>query len=119
AGQALITHSFGSLRSMRIRKDVGTRMPVSRTAAGYLLSPSHVRRQSAEVTASGYAIAIERSHREASAIATPVTNQKGMCVAALGLTLPTQRLLNARDTLVSLVCASAATLTHRLLRSDT
>ena len=130
------------LRAVRIISRAGSRVPVNWAAAGRLLvsdlddgllrrllaatvapSPTgqaetDVDRLMAQVRAfraQGWATEINETNEHAGCVAAPVFNAKGLCVAAISVAAPEQRLSEpALGTLVEAVRRHAADLTQRL-----
>jgi len=71
-------------------------------------------REVREARSRGYAIAQDPVLDEASSIAAPLIDSQGRCAATINLVLPTGRLKNSQDSLMSLVCAAAAKLSRAL-----
>ena len=136
-GGTFTTHAFKSARSTGVIAEVGTKVPVNWTAAGRLLvsgfsdrrlhhffltnaRPSPTRRavmavavfsrEAHDAAHRGYAIEFEQAQAGGCSVAAPVLGLQGNCVAAVSLVLPVTRFVGSRDTLVALVCATAAKL---------
>lgn len=136
----LITHVSKSLRSMGIVAEVGTEIPIHRSAAGYMLATglntASLRKLFASAKASsrgktvvrfaqfihrvreagrrGFAIEVEQAQTDCCSIAAAVADAQGRSLAAVSLILPSTRLSANQDTLVSLVRAAAIKLTQQL-----
>lgn len=137
----LVTHVSSNLPSIPLRAEIGAEIPVNWTAAGLLLvsgmnQPALRRfirvnarplpgsyaapdceqwvREALDAKQRGYAVVTGRANQDIGSIAAPVSNQHGKCVAAVSLILPVTRLLNCRDSLVSLVQTTATKLSRGL-----
>jgi len=139
--RVLVTHLFGSARSVPFGHEIGAEFPVNWTAAGsLLLSTFDERRLRSYLAANtrvsptgpgvvateqlaldvreakrrGYAIEIGHACQGIASIAAPVADARGECIAAVSLGLPVARMLNCQDTLVCLVRSAASKLTCSL-----
>jgi IclR family KDG regulon transcriptional repressor len=134
------------IQPIRIISQVGSRVPVNWAAAGRLLisdlddatlrgllrrtvrqSPSgrapmdieKLVQQIRRFRRQGYAIEINEVNEHAGCVAAPVIDQSGLCVAALSVVVPEQRLQKTnRNRLVAAVCNAADRLSLRLGRSQ-
>jgi IclR family KDG regulon transcriptional repressor len=131
-----------SRQPIRIISHVGTRVPVNWAAAGRLLvsdlpdrelrrllehsaRPSPTGRAPTDVNtlvgqirrarAQGYAVELNETNAHAGCVAAPVLDASGLCVAAISVVAPEQRMQRKqRETLIAAVKEYAGRLSHRL-----
>lgn len=126
---ALIVQRVESRGILRADLHIGTRLELARTALGRALT-SHLRpetrkaladrgvalpdeRTAADVRKQGYSVSVLTGPRTVSAVASPVFNNVGACVAAISLSGPTAG-FNAK-TCIRAVMAAAGRASSRLL----
>jgi len=140
--RVLVTHISSGVQSVPLGAEIGAEIPVNWTAAGRLLvsgmnqralrrflktnirplpnsytvlDSEQLVREALDAKHRGYAVEIGQGNQGVGSISAPIADQRGNCVAAVSLILPVVRILNCRDSLVSLVQTAATKLSRRLI----
>ncbi len=74
-----------------------------------------LRAQCSQIAAEGYAVSIEEREAGAAAVAAPIRNRQGICVAALSVSGPVDRFTAEQVTHFATVCMEAASRISRTL----